>query len=519
MQHNPGVFILVHIMVISIHLIPKHVTEAAVVNNCTGPVHSTSSCDEITYEEVYDILTKSQNSFNIESALYPPKRPSSVRVFVNVYGPNGTDRSTPAAKYTWSTSCLYAALPATVLEFWSLWAIQVTRRTQRLNITISITCCDVTKGILKKHIEDALAALEDLAIKPTLRDPRLNSAECVIEGHRSDIIATGHKFRIVVVLVCSIIFPVLIAPFLAFLAWQYRQTQTAIERLSMDTVCKLLVIIVTAVNIAKEIVVHGCEREEVPALIEAMQPIIFALDIMFVAFINWYRFHKFIIFDREVEDRKLFFYIVCANLVAYHFFWLVVGITLNPLWGLFDLLGICLFVGALSYYVYQYYYLTNERLGPGNGNVGGSNSNIYRHKNFILVLKGDNTCETTTNQSSGPGNDKGNGNNNNNNNNGNNNNVHFISRWQSFYWSVSCVLVTICFLIAIILTGQSYNGKETAHEVFKDVVGYLFPISFAWLCWKSRRDIKIFTPATNSQPVPDEDPFAAFTLDEVKVEN
>ncbi|PFX16141.1 hypothetical protein AWC38_SpisGene19604 [Stylophora pistillata] len=178
----------------------KRVTEAAVVNNCTIRVHSTASCDKITYEQVYDILTKSENSFNIESALYPPKRPSSVRVFVNVYGPTETQLSTPAAKYTWSISSLYAAIPATVLEFWSLGAIQVTRRTQKLDITISITCCDVRKGILKKHIEDALAALEDLAVKPTLRDPRLNSAECVMEEHQSDVMATGHSARIVVVI-------------------------------------------------------------------------------------------------------------------------------------------------------------------------------------------------------------------------------------------------------------------------------------------------------------------------------
>lgn len=164
MQHNPGVFILVHLMRICVHLIPNDATEAAVVNNCTSPVHSTASCDKITYEQVYSILAKSQNSFNIESALYPPKRPSSVRVLVNVYGPNETDLLTPAAKYTWSISCLYAALPAEFLEIWSLWAIQVNRRTQKLNITISISCCDVTKGVLKKHIEDSLAAVSTLML-------------------------------------------------------------------------------------------------------------------------------------------------------------------------------------------------------------------------------------------------------------------------------------------------------------------------------------------------------------------
>ena len=134
--YNPGVLILVQVMALYVHT--QHLTEAAVLNNCTSSVHPASSCDTIAYEQIYDILAKAENSFNIETALYPPKRPCSVRVLVNVYGPNGTDLSTPAAKYTRSISSLHAALPAAVLEFWSLGAIQVTRRTRELNITISI---------------------------------------------------------------------------------------------------------------------------------------------------------------------------------------------------------------------------------------------------------------------------------------------------------------------------------------------------------------------------------------------
>ena len=33
--------------------------------------------------------------------------------------------------------------------------------------------------------------LQDLAVKPAIRDPRLNTAECVIEGHKTNISATG----------------------------------------------------------------------------------------------------------------------------------------------------------------------------------------------------------------------------------------------------------------------------------------------------------------------------------------
>ena len=134
----------------------QHSSEGAVFNNCINSTSATNSCNDITYEQVYNSLAKSENSFNIESALYPAKKPSSVRVFVNVHGPNKT------AKYTWSIYCLYAAFPARVLEVWSLGSIMVTRRTQELKITISILCCDVTEGKLKEHIEGVLTTVSTI---------------------------------------------------------------------------------------------------------------------------------------------------------------------------------------------------------------------------------------------------------------------------------------------------------------------------------------------------------------------
>lgn len=153
---NLSILFLIHVV---LTVLQHGSVKATIINNCVNSTSSTNSCSDITYEQVYNIFAKSQNSFNIESALYPAKKPSSVRVFVNVYGPNKTENSVPDAKYTWSISCLYAALPAKVLEVWSLWSIMVARRTQELNITISLFCCDVSQGKLKDHIDGALAAV------------------------------------------------------------------------------------------------------------------------------------------------------------------------------------------------------------------------------------------------------------------------------------------------------------------------------------------------------------------------
>ena len=110
-----------------------------ILHNCT-----TSASCSYTYEQVYHSLAKSENSFNISSALYPGRsRPSSVLVFVNVYGPNKTKESI-SAKYTWSMSCFYSAVPAFALEVLSLGSILVKRRTQDLNLQIPLFCCNIS---------------------------------------------------------------------------------------------------------------------------------------------------------------------------------------------------------------------------------------------------------------------------------------------------------------------------------------------------------------------------------------
>ena len=60
---------------------------------CANNTDAISHCMEKqpctgTYADINNALAVRENSFNIRSALYPAKWPSSVRVFVNVYGRN-----------------------------------------------------------------------------------------------------------------------------------------------------------------------------------------------------------------------------------------------------------------------------------------------------------------------------------------------------------------------------------------------------------------------------------------------
>ena len=56
----------------------------------------------------------------------------------------------------------------------------------------------------------------DLAISPGIQDPSLNTAECVIQGHQSDIDAREVSSYIRAILYCSLFSVVLIGPILGF---------------------------------------------------------------------------------------------------------------------------------------------------------------------------------------------------------------------------------------------------------------------------------------------------------------
>jgi len=47
-------------------------------------------------------------------------------------------------------------------------------------------------------------------------------------------------------------------------------------------------------------------------------------------------------------------YVTCANLTVYHFCWLLIGIMLNPTWGLAVLLVVCLVIGVFTYTVFTF---------------------------------------------------------------------------------------------------------------------------------------------------------------------
>ena len=311
-----------------------------------------------------------------------------------------------------------------------------------------------------------------MAVSPSIRDPRLNSAECITEGHEPDIIGTGHSWRIITVLVCSLLFSVLSGPLLAFFAMQYRESQPKIKQKTIHFLCGFLLFTFIALFFIKEAIVHGHDKVNVPWYIKVIHPIPVIISVGGVVFLCTCCSCGAESYGTDGVKIEAIVYIICANLKAYHFCWLIVGIMLNSIWGLAALLVVCLVIGVCTYSVYNFYCST-ENTSPRNRPQGSVNENGNRSRQNVEA--GSTPTGNTDDTSS------------------NNNGDSYCA--QSFFSCLAGFLAVCCLIVVVILTAQSYNGRETADEVLKDAVLYFISVSFSWLYWKNHAP-KSITAAT-----------------------
>lgn len=439
----------------------QHSSQADVINNCA----SSTSCI-YSYEQVYQSFTKSDNSYNISYALYPGRlNPSSVHVFVKVYGLglNKTKNCTPA-QYTWSMSCLYATIPSVVLEVLSLGAILVTPRTQELNLQIPLFCCNVSedKEDRKRKIDEmltrAIADLQDMAKSPGIRDPDLNTAECIIHGHKPNIDAPGVSPYIKPILWCSFVFVMLLGPIVTFIIFDLLENKPGKE----NCICCAKELPVDDVSTFKFKYCccnkrAACYNIEGPLICSAnlLCHFLLLIELINVLILYFSNILEFKNVPREIfiplaciisegivlcvvqlrstcstcdfcdEAKKISFYrkcifITCINLLSYHFCWLIVGIMLNPAWGLTVLFIVC-FVGVASFFSLQQICVA---ISEGN---------------FMQP------CLT-----------------------------------------IPAIFVSLCLIAVItVLAGQSFNGRETANDVMKTALLYVVG-GISWMLKKDR---------------------------------
>ena len=307
--------------------------------------------------------------------------------------------------------------------------------------------------------------LQDLAVSPKVRDARLNSAECVTEGHKPDIEATGRSDHIRATLWCSFVSVLFLGPLLAFYillvlkhdrskdycVWCKKADSTHNDLtswacclkssccykkekpwvLSLNYFCHFLVLMefISVIYVLKNsgfsefymllgMIFEGiaiCFIQWVICVMQMCQP---KCDFCDSSESTFYR-------------RSVF--VAGVNVVLYHLFWLTIGIMINPTWGLTVLLVVCLVVVALFYAVY-------------------------------MICDVDVCCSSLC-----------------------------IQRF-----SVSTAgFLGLCFAAAVpVLAGQSFYGRETADDILKTALLYVINFLILWMFQKAPASAP--TPAPNS---------------------
>ena len=231
--------------------------------------------------------------------------------------------------------------------------------------------------------------MQDLAISPGIQDPRLNTAECVIQGHQPNIDATGVNSYIRAILYCSLVSVILIGPILGFLSLNVlenystkkgkcrkynvkccakRQRDGALEQEPTNILC-------VACYKGEDPFVRAAEYTcflllltDILITLIAVRDVLFDhTEICFPILLITCICEGFVIClvqccavlccdsCKDVKEMSLyrtFVFMTGANVIAYHLIWLIVGIMVNPTWGLTVLAVACFVIVALFCTIY-----------------------------------------------------------------------------------------------------------------------------------------------------------------------
>ena len=224
--------------------------------------------------------------------------------------------------------------------------------------------------------------MQDLAISPGIQDPRLNTAECVIQGHQPNIDATGVKSYIRAILYCSLFSVLLIGPILGFFSLNLFESDSTKKDKCREYNVKCCAKRQRDGALAQEptnILCVACYKGEDPLLRAAEYTCVLLLltDILITLIVV-----RDVLFDhpeiyipilliicegvaiclvqccavlcfnfcKDIKETSLYrraVFMTSANIIAYHLIWLIVGIMVNPTWGLTVLAVACFVIVAL----------------------------------------------------------------------------------------------------------------------------------------------------------------------------
>ena len=275
--------------------------------------------------------------------------------------------------------------------------------------------------------------LQDLASSPGIRNPELNNAECVIEGHGTDMQATGRSLEIRIMIwgsfcsTCAAFGPLygMVVGYMAYLLEEKNPEYEAMLYLSVLVGVSGSIIGLILLSFVIYFFVRDGPLFYPDILIFLITVLCFITPLSKRVRDIWNNFRS--CDPGQMNNGFMWFEKLLAPLsVIYTCFfscWMLIGIMLNPIWGLTIALVVCLVISSFSYI------------------VGG----------YVDVRK--TPCDESTHPS-------------------------LRRNW------VLSFLALIFLTIVVIFSGQSFNGRGTADEITKTVLFTALVFFTSWLSSK-----------------------------------
>ena len=264
-------------------------------------------------------------------------------------------------------------------------------------------------------------------MSPNIRDPSLNTAECVIEGHDPNFKGKGRSWNTRAVLWLSLIFVLFSGPSLAKVVWDLEQNSGEDNYKNKNTakaVCwsfyllSILSSLLIIAGLLLSIVYWGTFDITVIIIL------IIVVSLVEFACIKGK-------LCGEGGENVCCLKIFGGHAISYIFCWIATGIRINPTWGLTIALLVISVFAAVTYAKYLYLETFSE----------GSNNPL---------------SDTT------------------------------YSRQVKAFLTACCLAVLILFFI-VIFAGHSSNEKEMAvDEVLKTTSLYFITAFITWVTWKKQ---------------------------------
>lgn len=331
--------------------------------------------------------------------------------------------------------------------------------------------------------------LQDLAVSPEIRDPSLNTAKCVIQGHQPSFETTGRSVHIRAMLWFSMLFVIFSGPLLAKVLLHLYVQIALSATTGKKAVMVMLLLFNTLLNpFTSLFFVFFLVGQVIELSFESCFDLVgIILCIIVSSTVESFFFAKRSGFPFHFTS---FFSLLCVtNVISYTCCWMVIGFKINPTWGLTVVPFVIFFFAAVTYATYLYF----EAIHPKGYDFNLKKIKL-RHGVFVYRLTLIGRCDNR--QTTGDIKDD---------------KVPFFKGFvpshppnAKIVCLRACLAVWLLFVI-VILAGHSNTGKEMAVSEVLGTVSLYFSTAFvSWFTWKKRN-----SNDSISRSSPEHDPVAS----------